>query len=291
MDKYRHLIVGMGFGSLYKSIYDGMDHDVVTVDADPTKGADYTSFDAIPEDMRFSIAHICTPNFTHESVARTIAARCKIVIIEKPGVINKIEWERLCLDFPSTRFMMTKNNQYRDNINEMLELYKDAESVHLHWINHNRVPNAGSWFTTKQLAYGGVSRDLLPHLLSLYIALEPEWGFTEWTTKDAKQLWQLSDLTSTDYGTVKADGIYDVDDFVKLTTTVSGKKWTIAADWKGDAGDDIGIYFDDTFVPLGLCPIAAYKEMISTAIANYNNIEFWQVQYLQDVWIHSTIAV
>ena len=291
MEKYKHLIVGMGFGGLYAEVYKEMGHDVVTVDSDPAKGATYKSVDDIPADMRFSIANICTPNFTHETVARAIATKCKVVIIEKPGVKNKIEWERLCLDFPHTRFMMTKNNQYRANISEMTAMYDSAKTVKLHWINNNRVPNAGTWFTTKELAYGGVSRDLLPHLLSLYIQFESEWGYTEWTSTQAKQNWQLSELSTTDYGTVKQDGVYDVDDYVKLTTTTGGKDWEIIADWKSNSSDDIGIYFDDKFVPLGMCPVEAYRRMVTTVIANYNNPKFWQIQFLQDVWIHSTIAI
>ena len=40
---------------------------------------------------------------------------------------------------------------------------------------------------------------------------------------------------------------------------------------------------------LGLCPESAYKKMISTAVENLNNKEFWQKQFAQDIWIHQQI--
>lgn len=281
------LIIGMGFGGLYKQVLTEIGQTVVTVDPDPAKNADYLSVDDIPQGLQFDTANICTPNFTHGPLARKIAARCKIVCIEKPGVENEIEWAKLVAEFPGTRFMMTKNNQWRDNINEMRALYAESAHVVFNWINHNRVPNAGTWFTTRQLAYGGVSRDLLPHLLSLYIALEPNWRQTNWHTKDFTQQWKLADLTTTDYGTVKADGVYDVDDYSRL----ANDRVQITADWKGDSGDDIGIYFGDTFVELGLCPESAYKAMMQDALTNWDNDAFWGDQYRQDMWIHANIAL
>lgn len=290
MNKKRALIVGMGFGHLYANIYRQLGYEVVTVDPSSNKNATYPTVESIPEDMIFSTAHICTPNHTHAQIAERIAHRCCIVFIEKPGVVDKATWTRLVNDFPLTRFMMTKNNQYRSNITAMAEAYKSAKQIKLHWINHNRVPSAGSWFTTKDLAFGGVSRDLLPHLLSIYTALEPDWKTTKWSDITVKHRWQLSDLTSTDYGSVNENGTYDVDDFVKLTTATT-KKWEIIADWKSNDSDDIGIYFDDQFVPLGLCPEEAYKTMILEAISQYQNPMFWQEQYDQDCWIHDTITL
>ena len=37
-------------------------------------------------DGEFDIAHICTPNWTHGTIARTIAERCKIVFVESPDL-------------------------------------------------------------------------------------------------------------------------------------------------------------------------------------------------------------
>jgi len=66
---------------------------------------------------------------------------------------------------------MVKNNQYRQEIKEFQRLAESSDTVYVRWNSANRIPNPGSWFTTKKLSFGGVSRDLMPHMLSYYCAL------------------------------------------------------------------------------------------------------------------------
>ena len=40
------LVVGMGIGNLYANVLDELGHSVVTVDADPSKAADFLTVDA-----------------------------------------------------------------------------------------------------------------------------------------------------------------------------------------------------------------------------------------------------
>jgi predicted dehydrogenase len=284
------LIVGMGFGNLYKVVHTELGHDVVTVD---TNGlADFTDIDlALRAHNKFDVTHICTPNFTHVKLARKIAFNSKIVIIEKPGAANADAWAQLVKDYPDTRFMMSKNNMWRDNIGHLKFQAMRSLKVHLQWINKDRVPNPGTWFTTKSLAFGGVSRDLMPHLLSLYIALNPQWQTSPVTASGVRQQWKLSDLTQSDYGTVDANGTYDVDDFC---TFGFGSKWLCTAMWRNNEQDRRQIDFEtndgllETF-ELGLCPESAYKAMVLDAIKNVDNDEFWSNQYSQDMWIHTII--
>lgn len=284
------LIVGMGFGNLYKSVHTDLGNDIVTVD---TNGkADYANIDdAIRENSAFDVAHICTPNFTHIKIARKIAPGCDIVIIEKPGAANADAWEQLVKDYPSTRFMMSKNNMWRSNIQEMHHYSQHANLIRINWINKDRVPNPGTWFTTKSLAYGGVSRDLMPHLLSLYIALNPNWQTDELTHHGLTQFWTLDQLTKTDYGTVDANGTYDVDDIAQINFS---NNWVLTANWRNLIEDRRNIEFvmpgdRMTTFELGLCPESAYKAMVEDAINNRDNDEFWSNQYKQDLWIHATI--
>ena len=285
----KSLIIGMGIGQLYESVLTELGHIVVTVDLD-TSRAQYKDVDsALRTHGQFDTVHICTPNFTHVNIARKIAACTKIVFIEKPGVANEESWKQLVKDYPKTRFMMVKNNMWRDNINEMRAHYVKSKNINLNWINKNRVPKPGSWFTNKSLAYGGVSRDLLPHLLSLFVALEPSYDSTSWVFRHSWQKWTLDDLKDSDYGNVDPNGIYDVDDRVELEGYVGEHKWVICANWRSNSHDDIAIYFDDYAVPLGLCPESAYKNMISDAVKNINNDNFWKEQYEIDCWIHKKI--
>lgn len=289
------LIIGMGIGNLYATVLGNLGHKVVTVDPDPTKAADFTSVDeAIQLLVTFDTVHICTPNFTHANIARQVAPYAKIIFVEKPGVKDAKEWQALVGDFPNTRFMMVKNNQWRENIELMKELAASSGSVYIDWINKDRVPNPGTWFTTKELAYGGVSRDLMPHLLSLFIELNPDYMRAHDVVSVKKQAWQLADLTQTDYGTIKADGVYNVDDYCRIEFLQEGCNWHLTANWRSMDEDQRQIEFhllDGTveIIELGLCPEEAYQAMIKEAVENVDNHAFWLNQFLQDIWIHNKI--
>ena len=281
------LIVGMGFGkAVYGSIYERLGWDIVYVDP-YNKDADYIE---IPEDQSFATAHICTPNTTHYDLANAAAKVSDIVFVEKPGVKNVDQWNKLCTYNPTTRFMMTKNNQHRwsdAEIEELKQRASSAENIKICWVNNNRVPRPGSWFTNKKLAYGGVSRDLTPHLLSIYQLLYPTWKHSVRTQTSLKQNWTLDDLTDSDYGDVIENGVYDVDDYCLLTY----QNFEIYSNWRSKTTDDFAIYFDDERIELGpLCPESAYENMINAAIDNWKNDNFWKHQKEMDLWIHRHVA-
>lgn len=285
----RSLIIGMNFGaSVYKPALKSLGYDVLTVD--PKSPAMYSTLEeAIEKYIEFETVNICTPNFTHEEIARKIAPYTKILFVEKPGVINSFKWDCLIKDFPNTRICMVKNNQYRGEISQFRTLAASSKKIKINWINHNRIPNPGSWFTTKELAFGGVSRDLMPHLLSIYTVLT-NYTEGEKTLVTVNQKWNLSDLTTSDYGTVDKNGIYDVDDFCQLEFSNNGTEYSLTADWKSGNGiDQIYIDFDGVRYDLNLCPEIAYREMVRQAVKNRNNNDFWQKQLEQDIWIHQQI--
>ena len=288
----KSLIIGMGIGQLYKTVLTNLHAEIVTVDSNIAKGADFLNIDsAITAHLAFDTVHICTPNFTHLDIAAKVAGCAKIVFIEKPGVIDSNTWRKLCDNFPSTRFMMVKNNMWRDNISELSALANQAKFIELNWINKDRVPHPGTWFTTKDLAFGGVSRDLMPHLLSLYIALNPRWQEGMVTNSSAVQTWQLEDLTSTDYGIVNVNGTYNVDDHCHIAFD---NKWQLVATWRSMQQDNRNITFtmqDDSKVvfELGLCPEYAYQDMIDETWSYKDNDSFWRGQLLHDCWIHEQV--
>lgn len=284
----KSLIIGMGIGQLYKQVLTQLNSNIITVDLN--LDADYKFYhDAITQHKKFDSVHICTPNFTHESIARAVAKYTRLLFIEKPGLEFESSWRNLVGDFPQTRIMMVKNNMWRDNLDKMRELYKRSTTINLHWLNNNRVPKPGSWFTNKKLAFGGVSRDLLPHLLSLFIALEPNYQKTIWLYRNSWQKWKLQDMTGSDYGQVQPDGVYDVDDSVELECTHNDHRWHIRTSWRTLKPDDIAIHFHKLTVALGLCPESAYNAMIQDAINNENNNDFWRNQFEIDCWIHKQI--
>ena len=158
------LIIGMGIGQLYKGIYDRKGWTTVCVDPNkPDCVADVRDV----SDTDFDIAHVCTPNYMHKDHAGMAADRAKIVLIEKPGTENTITWGMLTNQNKKARMMMVKNNQYRAEIEDLKVLAANCSRIDINWINANRVPGPGTWFTDRKLAWGGVSRDLMPHLLSI----------------------------------------------------------------------------------------------------------------------------
>lgn len=287
------LVVGLGMGNLYVQELIKLGYTVDTVDTDKNKNATYLSVDEL--NVHYEIAIICTPNFTHEPIARKIADKCNIVLIEKPGVKDSLSWSNLIKDFPDTRFMMIKNNQYRSTIDIFQEKTNQSDTIYIRWNNANRIPHPGSWFTTKELAFGGVSRDLLPHMLSYYCILT-DYKQGNKIRSTSKQSYELKNIRSTDYGVINYNGTYNVDDFCLLEFKNGDKNWILTANWAtGLEDDDSSISFSmkNSAIrhELGLCPEDAYKNMIQTAIKNLNNDSFWQEQFEQDMWIHQQIEV
>ena len=290
----KSLVIGMGIGQLYKSVLNELGHDVVTVDSNPQAGADYYDYTAAYIDHgHFDTVHICTPNYTHLNIARNVAGLgARIVFVEKPGVDNHTLWKKMVEDYPNTRFMMIKNNQYRDEIKKFKDLARQSNSVKITWNNCNRIPKPGSWFTTKELSFGGVSRDLIPHMLSYYCVLT-DYRLGTKLFGLAKQRWDLSTIDSTDYGTVDTTGTYNVDDFCELEYKNGRTKYVLTANWRTLQESDISISFDlpssAVRYELGLCPENAYKQMISEAIDHITDDSYWSEQLDQDIWIHQQI--
>lgn len=288
----RSLVIGMGIGNLYKSVLEKLGHEVVTVDPDINKGANFpTVKPALLAYGWFDTVHICTPNFTHKEIAEQVAPYAKIVFIEKPGFATSAEWRELTSMRPFTHFMMVKNNMWRDNIAELVASASIAKTVRIRWIRKNCIPSPGSWFTTRKLAFGGVSRDLMPHLLSLYIAMNSSWKQEKVNGQTALMCWELKDIESTEYGTINPQGTYDVDDMCVINF---GNKWKCSANWRTMDEEDSSIEFlfqDNSKLKfeLGWCPEEAYSSMIKDAIANIGNHEFWKEQLEQDLWIHERI--
>ena len=292
--KKTSLIVGMGIGQLYKQVLTELGHEIVTVDPDISKNADFPDVKAaIISRAPFDTVHICTPNFTHEKLAYDLAPYASIIFIEKPGLKTKDDWLTMVYAFPQTRFIMVKNNMWRLNIKDFQGYASVSDSINLNWINKDRVPSPGSWFTNKNLSFGGVSRDLMPHLLSLYIALNPEYKSTTIKSKHAIKNWNLSDLENTDYGNVNKGGVYDVDDECVIQFESKNKVWNLTANWKSNTEDDRAIHFIghpiELNIELGLCPEIAYKLMIEDCIKNLYNSDFWKQQLEYDIWIHEQV--
>ena len=279
------LIIGMGIGQLYRDIYTRKGWQVVTIDN--AKPADFTDVRDVV-DTDFDVAHVCTPNYMHKTHAGMAADRAKIVFVEKPGVQDALGWGMLLNQNKNAKIVMVKNNQHRAEIEDLKVLANNSTEIDINWVNSNRVPGPGTWFTTREKAWGGVSRDLMPHLVSIYIALTGKDYEENPVEVECFRKWTMEDIIAagTEYGSVDPEGVYDVDDHAALTFQIGERKFNLTACWRNAKEDDRAIHFDDSSHELGLCPEDAYERMIDTALANLHNEDYWYDQLLQDMFIH-----
>ena len=289
----KSLIVGAGFGSLYKNVLQGFS-TVTMVDSNPEKNPDYLSIEAaIAAEGHFDTANICLPNYLHLGAATKIAGHADVIFVEKPGFKSALEWQ--LFNSKNSRICMVKNNMWRLQIPELRSMVARSDKIKINWINKDRVPSPGSWFTNKALAFGGVSRDLMPHLLSIFVALDSHYMKSDAVVTACKQRWKLSDLESSDYGSVNKNGVYDVDDFCSLgIVSLENKTWNLTADWRSNEEDQINIQFFNKSIEigsfsLGLCPEYAYARMVLDCLANKHNNKFWEEQMQIDLFIHSIL--
>jgi len=293
------LVIGLGIGQMYAYILSDMGYHVDTVDPNKEE-ATYKYVSDVKWDY-YDIVVIATPNYLHEPVAYDVANMCltDLIVVDKPGFRDHYSWKNFKRHYPNIRLQMVKNNLFRDS----LALWQNisADSIVLSWQNENRIPHPGSWFTDKDLAFGGVSRDLMPHLLHIYYAIK---GFSTFDSSIKEQHHLLENIKYTDYGEINRKGRYNVDDYCCL---LSGDDMLIA-DWETGNPDDISISFfkrraqtlrlEDDIAELelpvcihreklGLCPEKAYERMFETFL----NMSEGQHEVFSEIddWVYETM--
>lgn len=285
MNSFKVLVAGLGIGRLYKKILSGPEYIVETFDINSSLNPTYDSLEKIPNNNYYDLIIICTPNYTHESIYLKLQQRGRKFLIEKPGFSSYENWQKY------DNIYLVKNNMYRDILSEIKLNIKSPHvyEVKIKWINKNRIPNPGSWFTQKDKSYGGVSMDLIPHLLSIYAGLSDELNFPRLIKK--VQSHTLDSLKNTDYGKIEKDGYYNVDDFCHMQIVDTQTNFILTADWKSDGEDFIGVELMTRNMPyfrkydFGLCPEEEYLKMINDILFETNIIDHKKV----DKFIHLNI--
>lgn len=264
-------IVGLGIGSLYVKVADRLGYNIITVDPNTDLEADYTDISELPTDLRFDMAIVCTPNYLHETIAKALVTHTDRIVIEKPGFESLERWQEFQKQH-RTKIFMVKNNMYRtvfyDTVWDARD-YSDIKNIKITWVNQDRVPGAGSWFTNKELAYGGVSRDLMPHALSVAQAILRKPSINTEYVAYHEQAYSLKDIVTTKWGKGNPNGVYNVDDRAYFSATVDGINIECATAWKySDIQKDhvewqvelkSGVKISYT---AGLCPEDAYVDML-----------------------------
>jgi len=300
----------VGYGGIAKAVYStelqmlGYKVEVVEPSVDFFH---YKTVNDIPKDKEYDIAVICCPNEHHLNAVLEVSDVCKTILVEKPGLANTAAWNRTVHRFPNHSILLVKNNLYRKNIAEFGNLidFDDVSKIEINWLNKDRIPNPGSWFTTQEKAFGGVTHDLFPHLYCFMFALIPFNQFQHTIPQTfAMQRWNLDNISPyTDYGFFNKNGTYDVCDYAEahylLPTddATNSLPVTLRASWK-EGYDDQAIYVHyknggQMRVEFGLCPNYAYAEMIKAAVNNEFMGEKRQTWIEQDLdqWIHAQLEM
>ncbi len=275
----------VGLGGIGKNVYvpeltrNGF--DVTTVDSH-VREAHYPSISQLPN-VQYDLGIIATPNYTHFDLATEAAEYCKNILVDKPGVGSLEKWRLLKTQNSTVHFALIKNNLYRyfDNIFEPYYKSGVLSAVEINWLNANRVPQPGGWFTDKSRAFGGVAYDLFPHLYCfMYLIfgnlhkdqIEPVSHYQH-------QRWNLQTVGETDYGRVDRTGIYNVcdyaEEFLEYTPWHNPVRIpiTLRASWKEGRNDQtVRLYLKDGSVmtyEFGLCPSYAYGAMFYDTMTQY----------------------
>lgn len=260
-----------GFGGIGMNVYYPelikLGYDVEILD----KISENAKYKFVTEiDSAYDLAVVCTPNSTHEYISRYLASKgTRRIFVEKPGVMNSSVWLKLCDDYNNTQFHLVKNNLYRNNYGDVLDMMAsdDVIGVDINWLNENRIPNPGSWFTTAAESFGGISRDLMPHLYCFAVKLFGQDKVRRTPFKQfAHQRWDLKGISSTDYGKVNSAGTYDVDDVAYAYKKIGDVSLRLSASWKeGYDKQSIVMYLRNGSTyewEFGLCPAEAYGVML-----------------------------
>ncbi len=290
------LVVGLGIGSLYEKILKDLFFDVYTVDIDTEKKSNYTIVEQIKE-KDFEIGIICLPNFLHkETTEKLISLNCKNILVEKPGFSSLKEYCQIKekADINNSNLFIVKNNFFRKEIKNFRLLFNHIKKnkiseVDIVWSNKNRIPSPGSWFTNKELSWGGVSRDLIPHLLHIFYFFSK--SFDSPTETNKKQVYDLTNIKDSDYGSVNIENpVYNVDDSCYVKFLNKGITYNLYSTWKNDTKTEMSIKIklssgEDYTYNFGLCPEEAYKNMIINILKGKSNKKQFKIDY----WVHSVI--
>lgn len=129
------------------------------------------SLNELPVD-RVDLAVVAVPNHLHSPVACLLLEQGVSVFVEKPVCLSSAEAKRLAAAERAGPGVLLAGSaaRYRADVRE---LYAVAEKVgqirHLEvaWVRARGVPDAGGWFTRRELSGGGALVDLGWHLLDV----------------------------------------------------------------------------------------------------------------------------
>jgi oxidoreductase len=192
------------------------------------------------------LAVVAVPNHLHARIAAGLLARGVSVFLEKPVCLNADE-ARLLAEAESAGgavLLAGSAARYRADVGALYELSASLgqiRHVEISWVRASGIPDAGGWFTRRDLSGGGALVDLGWHLLDTVSPLLGSSGFR-----------QVVGAVSADFvagGAGHADwrhgdrrpaGIGDVEDTARaFLVTDDGVSVAIRASWASHEAIDV----------------------------------------------------
>jgi len=186
------------------------------------------------------LAVVAVPNHLHCAVAESLLLKGIAVFMEKPVCLNSAEAERLAAAERTGGATLLAGSaaRHRADIGALLDVAAGLgpiRHVELAWVRARGVPDAGGWFTRRDLSGGGALVDLGWHLFDVAAPLLGDGDFAHVTgvvssdfigRRSARAAWRDDEAGALPEGTT------DVEDTVRsFLVTEGGTSVSLHASW------------------------------------------------------------
>ncbi|MFF8727218.1 Gfo/Idh/MocA family protein [Streptomyces sp. NPDC015171] len=200
------------------------------------------------------LAIVAVPNHLHCEIASGLLRKGLPVFLEKPVCLTSAEAERLAEaeHAGGARLLAGSAARHRADVRALLASAGDLGTVRhieLSWVRARGVPDAGGWFTRRQLSGGGALVDLGWHLFDIAAPLLGSARFAQVTgavsgdfiARDtARVSWRAEGAEQELESERAACGVIDVEDTARaFLVTDNGVSLSVHASWASHEERDI----------------------------------------------------
>ena len=137
----------------------------------------YYDFDECIKDGNIDCVHICTPHYLHFEMITKALDTGKRVVVEKPAVMTKSEWNILLSKYDVSKIFPIVQNRKNTCIQELKKIIDTDKSIGklkgvkgiLTWSRNADYYNSAKWRGTKEYEGGGVLINQAVHTLDLMV--------------------------------------------------------------------------------------------------------------------------
>lgn len=208
--------------------------------------------DADPAQVDLAI--VAVPNHLHCAIAGGLLLKGIPVFLEKPVCLTSAEAEQLAEAerIGGARLLAGSAARHRADVRALLASAGDLGTIRhieLSWVRARGVPDAGGWFTRRQLSGGGALVDLGWHLFDIAAPLLGSANFTQvagavsgdFIARDTAQVSWRAGKSEDGQESERADGgVIDVEDTAHVfLVTDDGVSLSLHASWASHEERDI----------------------------------------------------